>query len=318
MDLDLDARLRIAQEVRQLVDARALGAATRTIEALVGRWDEEVARAAATVADLDWVEVCAEVVEADASLRAAGDVGCRLVTLALGNQPENRLDVRRDYHGTAPSPGAPPTEGARTGPGGRGPSGRLSVTGLDALAAIQLRHPPQDRDYRADHARAVWLAGHLLVLRFLGAVRRRAATTGLPVPARVRATVEAVTGDEAYQQLGPSLTLEIPCAVRPIDADVEARLAERHGMRTAEWSAATHALLRSLHQHFDAHGSVPTRLLPDELGEEKRRLQEIEADLQIRRLPNRIGRPEFEALLLRIRAVRERTEPKAIDLAMYR
>ena len=66
----------------------------------------------------------------------------------------------------------------------------MTAAGLEHLANVQLRSWPRGADERQVEERAKMLAGHLLVLRFFGSVQRRAAQSGLPVPAHTQVGVQ--------------------------------------------------------------------------------------------------------------------------------
>ena len=93
--LDWKSRSQVTQRIREQLHVGALGTATTVIEDFVAQSrDDDLVQAACTAAetaDLDWVGVCAEAIEADHRLRTLQERGCRQVDLELGNQPESRL-----------------------------------------------------------------------------------------------------------------------------------------------------------------------------------------------------------------------------------
>jgi len=98
--LDWKSRSQVQAQVRTLVEQGDLAGATTAIEEFVTQsGDDSLVQAAcaAEAADLDWVEVCADSIEADHRLASLGETGCRLARIELGCQPENRLRIFRQY-----------------------------------------------------------------------------------------------------------------------------------------------------------------------------------------------------------------------------
>lgn len=195
----------------------------------------------------------------------------------------------------------------------------MTAAGLEQLAAIQLRSWPRGADEQQVEQRAKMLAGHLLVLRFLGAVQSHAANSGLPVPVQLHAGVQhPLGGEDSLTQVEPSLRLDLPCNVRPITPQVEQRLTERHRVYVAQWHANTDTLVRNLRAKFEADGYAPSFMIPDELTGIKERLRSLEQRLMHRHWFNRLRGRGFEQLVEQIREVREQTVPAPIDPAPYR
>ena len=147
--LDWKSRSQVTQRVREQLQAGALGAATMVIEDFVAQSrDDDLVQAAciaAETADLDWIGVCAEAIEADHRLRSLQETGCRLVDLELGNQPESRLNVIRHYYGPArvPVEGRSERTERRLGAYHGILDELMSATGLEQLAEVQLRPWPR-------------------------------------------------------------------------------------------------------------------------------------------------------------------------------
>ena len=311
--LDWKSRSQVNERVRALLQQGALADAIDLIEELVAQSQndilEQAARSAAADADVDWVDVCAEAIEADGHLRGLQETGCREVQLKLGNQPNSRLKVVRQYYGPARRRGA--SHGLLTEV--------ITAAGLDELAAVQLRPWPRGADKQQVEERAKMLAGHLLVLRFFAAVQRHACKSGLPVPAQLHVEVERpLGGEDALTQLEPSLDMDIPCCVRPISAEVEQRLTQRHEAHVAQWHENTNKLLQNLRTKYEADGYAPSFMIPDELGETKERLKKLEQRLMHRHWFHRLRSRGFEKLIKEIRAVRKQTVPPPIDPTPYR
>jgi hypothetical protein len=306
----------------QLLQEGALDAAIILIEEFVAQAEDDTlvqaARAAAN-ADVDWVEVCADSIEADQRLASLGETGCRLAHIELGCQPENRLRIFRQYWGPTRVREADKRperwQGAAYGLRGE----LMTAAGLDELTAIQLRSWPRGADDRHVEERAKMLAGHLLVLRFLSSVQRHAATSGLPVPVQLHAGVQRpLGGEDSLTQVEPSLGLDLPCSVRPISVQVEERLRQRHAVHVAQWHENTETLLRNLRAKFEADGYAPSFMIPDDLVETKARLRSLEQRLMHRHWFHRLTKRGFEKLVGQIRAVREQTAPAPIDPTPYR
>src|SRR5688500_3036107 len=322
--LDLQTRRDVAGSIREHLERGELASATIAIDKLIDESGDadlmQAARASAESTDLDWVGVCAEAIEADVRLQSLHLVGCRHVVLELGNTAQRRSRIVRYYYGPPPLP-EKPTADRRT----RGRLGaahgilehEMMVTGLEQLARIQLSGYPSIREEQARHQRSTMLAGHLLVLRFFGAVERGAQRLGFPFPARLQVAVESLGGEEAINSLDPQLSTELRCSVHPISRKVEDRLRRRHEMQVVEWHQRTDKLLVDLRWYFEAHGYAPSRMLPDELAE-KERLQKLERTLTLFEPGNRMTWPQFEALLVRVRKVRDETVPAPIDPTPYR
>jgi hypothetical protein len=190
----------------------------------------------------------------------------------------------------------------------------MTAIGLDELAAIQLRPWPRTAEERLVEERAKMLAGHLLVLRFLGAVERHAATDGLPVPVELHAGVQRpLGGEDSMTQVEPSLRIEFPCSVHPITPAVEQRLKERHAVHSARWHENTETLLRNLRAKFEADGYAPSFMIPDELAETKERLRSLERRFLHRHWFYRLRGRGFSKLVGEIRTVEQRTAPESID-----
>ena len=176
--LDWKSRSQVQAQVRKLVeqgDSRGRPRSSRSSLRNQGTIRSCRPHGALPTADVDWVEVCADAIEADHRLASLGETGCRLAHIELGCQPENRLRIFRQYWGPARVREADKRperwQGAAYGLRGE----LMTAAGLDQLAAIQLRSWPRVADERHMEERAKMLAGHLLVLRFLGAVQRHAA-----------------------------------------------------------------------------------------------------------------------------------------------
>jgi hypothetical protein len=209
--LDWKTRSQVQAQVRTLVEQGDLAGASTIIEDFVAQsQDRAVVQAAQNSAvDVDWVEVCADSIEADRRLASKGETGCRLAHIELGCQPENRLRIFRQYWGPARVREADKRperwQGAAYGLQGE----LMTATGLEELAAIQLRSWPRGADERHAEDRAKMLAGHLLVLRFLVCVQRYAANSGLPVPVQLHAGVQRpLGGEDSLTQVEPRLGLE--------------------------------------------------------------------------------------------------------------
>jgi hypothetical protein len=321
--LDWKSRSQVQTQVRTLVEQGNLAGATTVIEELVAQFGDDAlvsaARSASKQADVDWVDVCADSIEADYRLASLGETGCRLACIELGCQPENRLSIFRRYLGPArvreKDKRPERWQGAAYGLRGE----LMTVTGVSELAVIQLRPWSRSADEQPREARAKMLAGHLLVLRFLGAVQCHAATSGLPVPVQLHAAVQRpLGGEDSLSQLEPSLGLDLPCSVRPITPDVEQRLNERHRTHVAQWHANTEILMRNLRAKFEADGYAPSYMIPDELTETKERLRSLEQRLLHLHWFHRLRGRGFEKLLGEIRAIREQTVPAPIDPTPYR
>jgi hypothetical protein len=319
--LDRKSRSHVQAHVRDLVEHGDLAGASKVIEEYIAHSEDEtlLQTARATVADVDWVEVCADSIEADRRLASLGEIGCRLAHVELGCQPQNRLRVFRQYWGPARvrEQDKRPERWQGAAYGLRGEV--MTAIGLDELAAIQLRPWPRSADERLAEDRAKMLAGHLLVLRFLGSVQRHAATDGLPVPVELHAGVQRpLGGEDSMTQVEPSLRIEFPCSVRPITAAVEQRLRERHSAHVAQWHENTEKLLTNLRAKFEADGYAPSFMIPDELPETKEHLRSLERRFLHRHWFYRLRRRGFEKLVGEIRAVRQRTAPAPIDPTPYR
>jgi hypothetical protein len=194
----------------------------------------------------------------------------------------------------------------------------LTVIGLDALAAIQLRPWARGAEEQFVEEWAKMLAGHLLVLRFLSAVGRHAATVGLPVPLELYAGVQRpLGGEDSLTQLEPSLGLDLPCTTTPVTPVIEQRLEERHAARVAQWHAHTQMILRNLQEKYEADGYAPSFMIPDE-APSKEHLRNLERKLQHLHPFHRLRSWGFKKLLQEIREVRERTVPQPVDLTTYR
>ena len=321
--LDWQSRSHVQADVRNRVDQGDLAGATTVIEDLVAQYGDatlvHAARNAAANADVDWVEVCADTIEADHRLASLGETGCRLARIELGCQPENRLSIFRHYWSPArfreKDKRPERWQGAAYGLRGE----LMTAVGLDELAAIQLRAWPRGADEQKVEQRAKMLAGHLLVLRFLGAVQRHAPTSGLPVPVELHVGVQRpLGGEDSMTQVEPSLGLDVPCRVRPISIEVEERLTQRHAVRVAQWHENTEILLRNLRAKFEADGYAPSFMIPDELVETKARLRSLEQRFLHRHWFHRLRKRGFEKLVTEIRAARSRTVPALIDPTPYR
>lgn len=321
--LDWKSRSHANQQVRDLLQQGELDGAIRIVEQFIAQSGDdtliEAARCAAAKADVDWVGVSAESIEADCRLRSLQETGCRRVVLSLGNQSNSRLRIVRQYYG-------PPRireAGGRPEPWLGESRGILKevmeVAGLEKLAAVQLRSWPRDAGEQRVEERTKMLAGHLLVLRFFGAAQRNAAKSGLPVPAQLQVQVEApLGGEDALTQLEPRLEMEIPCSVRPISVEVEQRLKQRYEVHLIEWHEATEKLLHNLRTEFKSRGYAPSFMLPNELGETKERFRTLERRLMHLNPFHRLTARGFEALAAEIRAARDRSAPAPIDPAPYR
>jgi hypothetical protein len=323
--LDWKSRSQVTQRIREQLQAGALGTATTVIEDFVAQSrDDDLVQAACTAAetaDLDWVGVCAEAIEADHRLRTLQERGCRLGALELGNQPQSRLSIVRHYYGPARVAGDGSSERTERRLGAyHGILDELMrATGLEQLAEVQLRPWPRGPEEQQVEQRSKMLAGHLLVLRFFGSVQRHAETCGLPVPARLQVGVQRpLGGEDALTQLEPHLSMELPCAVRPISAEVEQRLEERHKMHVAKWHENTDKLLRNLRAKFQTDGYAPSFMIPNELVETKQRLVRLESKLMHLHPFHRLTWRDFEALTVEVQDVRDRTAPAPIDPAPYR
>lgn len=120
-----------------------LAAAVAIIESAIAEFGDSAlsnAVVASRSADLDWIGICAEAIEADVRLKSLGETGCRQLRLQIGNVPENCRSLKRYYYGPAP-------EGSQVELGW--PAGRLGgyhglveqfmwVDRLEDVAQIQL------------------------------------------------------------------------------------------------------------------------------------------------------------------------------------
>ena len=318
-------RTQLAQRVWEQVTAGSLRAATITIEESVEQSeDENLIQAARTSANLHWAHICAEAIEADVQLQGVGEAGCRFIVLDLGNQPERRCDIIRHYHAADNAAGKVRKGRPASRIGGyhallREPP--VKVTGLEGLAQLQLSpYPayPSPPEEKQAHQRHTMLAGHLLVLRYFGAVQHYAQKQGFPFASSLQVAVESITGEDAIRQLGPNFTMGLASVVRPISAEVEEKLDERHRMHVAKWQEDTETIFRNIRSHFKEKGYVPSSWLPDELGETKERLRSLEGNLMLLHPLHRMTLRECEALALRVREVRDATTPRPINLTRYR
>ena len=321
--LDWKSRSHVQAQVRLLVEQNDLTGAIELTEEYVAQYGDktllQAARTAAEAADVDWVGVCADAIEADHRLAALGETGCRMARIELGCQPENRLSIFRRYWGPAHIREADkrPERWQGAAYGFRGE--RMTANGLDELAAIQLRSWPSDPSEQRMEQRAKMLAGQLLVLRFLSSVQHKAATAGLPVPVELHAGVQRpLGGEDSMTQVEPSLELEMPCSVRPITPAVEGQLKQRHAVQVVQWHENTETILRNLREKFEADGYAPSFMIPDELVETKARLRSLEQRLMHRHWLHRLTKRGFEQLLRQIREVRDQTVPALIDSTPYR
>ena len=306
-----------SREVQGLLERGSLDEAVAGIEDLVSNSGDSalVEAAAGTRAPaLDWTEVVCEGIEADHRLTTLGEGRCAAVVLEIGNHADNRLLVRRFFHGPASGTWDP-----WLGPASRlgGHHGILTelmeVSALAPLARLQLE--PYFAD--AGHARRVFLAGHLLVLRFFEAVQREASARGLPMPVTLAARVARVGGEDAISQLGPSLALRVPCALRPVDGTVTARLLARHETHVRQWDDDTSTIVRNLRNDFAAKGWVPSSYVPEELTDDKQRLRHLEQHLLIHDPRYRLSFNDVEELAVRVRDARDASRPLPIDPAPY-
>jgi hypothetical protein len=320
--LDWKSRAHVTERVRALLEQGALAAAVTLIEEHIEDAEDErlvqAARTATETAEVDWVEVYAEAIEANQRLGSLGETGCRLVDLELGNQAENRCRFVRRYYGPE-----------RMRPGGNRPERRLgayrgileelmTVAGLEELANVQRRSWPRGPEEQKVEQRAKMLAGHLLVLRFFSAVHRHTTQDGLPVPSRTQVGVQRPGGaDDALTQLEPHLSMEVPCNLRPITPAIEQRLKERHEAHVAQWHENTEKLLHNLRVKYEADGYAPSFMVPDEVPT-KERLRNLERKLLHLHPFFRLRSWGFKKLLKEIREVRERTVPQPVDLTTYR
>ena len=319
-------RSRLAQRIWEQVTAGSLRAATIAIEEFVEQSEDEnlIQAARTSAANLNWAHICAEAVEADVQLQGVGEAGCRFIVLDLGNLPERRCDIIRHYHASNNAAGK-----VRKGR----PAGRIGgyhallheppvkVTGLERLAELQFSpYPgyPSPPEEQQAHQRRTMLAGHLLVLRYFGAVQHYAQKQGFPFALSLQVAVESITGEEAIRQLVPSFSMELASVVRPISAEVEEKLCERHRMHVAKWQEDTETIFRNIRSHFKEKGYVPSSWLPDELGETKERLRSLEGNLMLLHPLHRMTSRECEALALRVRELRDATTPRPINLTRYR
>ena len=320
--LDWKSRSHVKQQVRELVEQRDLTAAIILVEDYVAEFGDhslvQAARVAAETADVDWVDVCADSIEADHRLASLGETGCRLAHIELGCQPENRLRIFRRYWGPARVREADkrPERWQGAAYGFRGEL--MTTVGLQQLADIQLRSWPRGAGEREVEERTKMLAGHLLVLRFLRAVEHRAATDGLPVPVQLRAGVQhPLGGEDSLTQLEPNLELDLPCSKAPISIDVEERLQQRHTARVAQWHLDTEKILHNVRAKYEQDGYAPTFMIPDGVPT-KERLRNLERRLLHLHPFLRLRSWGFRKLLKEIREVRDRTVPQPIDLTPYR
>jgi hypothetical protein len=319
-------RSQLARRIWEQVRAGSLRAATIAIEEFVEQSEDEnlIQAARTSAANLNWAHICAEAVEADVQLQGVGEAGCCFIVLDLGNQPERRCDIIRHYHASDNAAGK-----VRKGR----PAGRIGgyhallheppvkATGLERLAQLQLSpYPayPSPPEEQQAHQRRRMLAGHLLVLRYFGAVQHYAQKQGFPFALSLQVAVESITGEDAIRQLDPSFSMELASVVRPISAEAEEKLGERHRMHVAKWQEDTETIFRNIRSHFKEKGYVPSSWLPDELGETKQRLRSLEGNLMLLHPLHRMTLRECEALALRVREVRDATTPRPIDLTRYR
>jgi hypothetical protein len=317
-------RWELARLTRERVAARDLTAAIELVEQAVEHSSDTTlieAACASTSIDLDWGYICAEAVEADVALRAIGEPGCRYIELEIGNMSDRRLDVLRHYYAPDPTAGGR-RKGRPAGVGGYAAflhEPRLKLTGLEPLAAVQLAGGSYTttRDEQEAHERRRMLAGQLLVLRYLSAAQDRALAEGFPLATQLKLGVERITGEEAIAQLDPVLEITVKPAVRPINDTAVDRLNQRRAMHVAKWQAETNALFDEMRSHFEEHGYIPSRWIPEQLAATYERLRTLEHRLLLHHPMHRMTQTEAASLAWQVREVREANTPKALDLAPY-
>ena len=308
-------------DLRQAVNAGDLDKAIDLGEGAIADSDDpaliEAARAALP-ADIDWTEVAAAAIEADVTLKQLGEQGCGAVVLALGSLDENRLTIAENYHAPELSldrdPGRPR---GRRAPSRDRSHRTLRLDALEPLAAIE-RKPVQsaDRDEWERNIRASSFAGALLVLRFLDAVRRPAAETGLPFPVLLHAQVESVGGEDGIRQRDPFLGLDLACRVAPIGPEVVERLGLRYQRQLEQWRIDCETTLANFRKEFVRTGYVHSRFIPRSMPEYER-FHRLERQLAIYEPQNRVSKREFDAIVGRMATVMADELPPPIDPTPY-
>lgn len=260
-------------------------------------------------ADIDWIGICAETIEADAELKSRQGGGCKQVRLEIGNLPETCLNIRRRYFGATPigvdvSQNSHPGKAAYANKLG---SNILSVNGLTDVAELQ-RHGMDTK----------W-AGYLRVLRIFEAVQKHAETEGLPFPVRLYACVESgLGGEEGMRQLSPRLDVTIPCKICPASADVLYRLEQRYQVHVARWHDETSTLLGNIETQFYETGYVASRMIPDEMADVKDYFRGLEDGLAVYNPEHRVSELQLDELLRQIEKFRNDNVPVPTNTLPYR
>lgn len=277
------------------------------------------AAAEARGAEVDWTEICCEAIEADIRLKSLEFDGCRVAQFELGDHRENRLRFTRHYYGPpAEEYGAWDQPKSRLGTFHGLLAEHLEVAALAQLTLIVAGSWPADKDGMAARYQREFLASHLLVLRFFDAVQQAATERGMPMPVRFDVRVQRSSGDAAISSLEPNLAMLVDCTVQPCDDRVARRLDERHIIHLNQWDEDTDRLIENLSKDYDANGWVPSRYVPDELEEDKRKLRSLEDGLLVHDPRFRLSPIEVASLCNRIRVVREENRPQRIDPNSYR
>jgi hypothetical protein len=173
------------------------------------------------------------------------------------------------------------------------------------------------REEQEAHERRRMLAGELLVLRYLSAAQQWALTQGFPFVTQLKLGVECITGEAAIAQLDPILEIAVTPTVRPITPTTVDRLNQRRAMHVAKWQAETHALHGKMGRHFEEHGYIPTRWIPQQLAATYERLRRLEDTLMLHHPMHRMTQTQAAALASQVREVREANTPKPLDLTPY-
>lgn len=313
----------VEKSVADRIARGELAAAVAIIESAIAEFGDSAlsnAVVASRSADLDWIGICAEAIEADVRLKSLGETGCRQLRLQIGNVPENCRSLKRYYYGPAP-------EGAQVELGW--PAGRLGgyhglveqfmwVDRLEDVAQIQLSRESSSQPWGGQRqATRIMLAGHLRMLRFFEAVQRHAGNEGLPFPVRLEVGAERIGGEDAIRQLRPAIDMVLKCSIRTPADQVFNRLEHRHAGHVDKWHADTNRLLETLEMQFHESGYVPSRLLPDEMADVKRHLWDLEQNFLVHRPEHRISRRQFKVLLGRVETLRDQNAPMPIVRGNY-
>ena len=290
-----------------LAAARArLGEAVRASADL----ELQTAMAEAEQAMLDWPRIAAEAVQADSHARSRGEPGCDAVIVTLGNHIHDRTQLTRTYcNAAAPRESDLAKYWAHVEP--------MEIDGIGALVALENSSGQSGESMEARSTRRA-LATQGIVLSFFASVVRHAAVDGLPLAARVRAEIAYFSGPEAIFQIGPAISFETSAdRVAPGPA-VERAAAALHAREAKAHLDATARLLDNMRRSYARALYVPTRGLPEELGETLVRLRQIEDRLIQDDLGGTTRPAEFQDILERVRTIREAQAPRPLNLRSYR